>query len=71
MSEFEFAIERELREWRLAFDLVNDDTVAGTVDVVPVLYVKMTPYPGEGIFRKIENIVQTIDTKISITRSKK
>jgi hypothetical protein len=67
MMEFEFTLEKEFRDWRLEFDLI--DMKATDSEVVPVLNVKMTPFPGEGVFRKIESIVRSVDPKISIMRS--
>jgi hypothetical protein len=69
MSDFEFAIEKEIRDWRLAFDLIDVKLSESAVKVVPVLNVKMNPFPGEGVFRKIESTARSIDPKISIMRS--
>ncbi|MDR1484749.1 MAG: hypothetical protein LBT09_07990 [Planctomycetaceae bacterium] len=69
MTDFAFEIEKEIRDWRSAFDLF--DAKPSDSVVVPVLNVRMNPFPGEGVFRKIESIVLSIDEpkKISIMRS--
>jgi hypothetical protein len=67
MSDFEFAVEKEIREWRLSFDLVGVKLLDSSV--VPVLNIHMNPFPGEGVFRKIESITKSIDPKINIMRS--
>ncbi|MDR1480700.1 MAG: hypothetical protein LBJ00_17385 [Planctomycetaceae bacterium] len=69
MSDFEFAVEREIRDWRLAFDLVDVKLAESSVKLVPILNVRMNPFPGEGVFRKIESTARSIDPKISIMRS--
>lgn len=69
MLEFEFALEKEIRDWRLAFDLIDINLSNSAASVVPVLNIRMNPFPGEGVFRKIEAAVRSIDPKISIMRS--
>jgi hypothetical protein len=69
MSDFEFAIEKEIRDWRLAFDFLDIKSSDSSTEIAPVLHVQMNPFPGEGVFRKIESIVRSIDSKISIMRS--
>jgi hypothetical protein len=69
MSDFEFEIEKELRNWRIAFDLLDTKPSDSAPEVIPIVNVRMNPFPGEGVFRKIESIVRAIDPKISIMRS--
>lgn len=61
MDYFEFQLEKTIRSWRLSLG-------TGETQDIPVVSVCMTPFPGEGVFRKIESIAQRIDPKISILR---
>ncbi|MDR2345767.1 MAG: hypothetical protein LBE18_06845 [Planctomycetaceae bacterium] len=71
MQDFEFALDKEIREWLLAFDLINLDSQESAKNVKPILHIRMKPFPGEGVFRKIESIVRSVDSdsKINIMRS--
>ncbi|MDR1923072.1 MAG: hypothetical protein LBQ66_01765 [Planctomycetaceae bacterium] len=66
MPDFEAALEKEIQEWRLAFDQLQIEPEQNTR---PILQVHMIPFPGEGVFRKIESIVKNIDPKIAIMRT--
>lgn len=62
MADFEFALEKAIRAWRVSL-------VSETVDHLPVLAVEMHPFPGEGIFKKIETLARNVDEKIDILRT--
>ena len=61
MTDFEFELEKAIRNWRLSLG-------SGETQDVPIVAVTMTPFPGEGVFRKIETIAHRIDPRISILR---
>ena len=61
MIDFEFELEKAIRAWRTALG-------TGETQDIPVVSVSMTPFPGEGVFRKIESIAHRIDPRISILR---
>lgn len=61
MADFEFALEKEIRAWRLSLQST------ATTDV-PVLAVRMSPFPGEGVFRKIETLARQTDARINLLR---
>lgn len=61
MADFEFALEKAIRAWRVSL-------VSETVDNLPVLVVEMHPFPGEGIFKKIETLAGNVDEKIGIEK---
>lgn len=61
MTDFEFELEKAVRLWRTSLGM-------GETQDIPVVAVSMAPFPGEGIFRKIESIARLIDSRISILR---
>ncbi|MDR2171700.1 MAG: hypothetical protein LBP59_16270 [Planctomycetaceae bacterium] len=69
MSDFENEIEKTIREWRLAMDLIDVNSTNFILPVEPVLCVLMAPFPGEGVYQKIESITKSIDKKIKIMKS--
>ncbi len=62
--DFEFALEKIIRAWYNA-------SPPKETDDVPIAAVVMTPFPGEGVLRKIEEIVRDVDIRISILRLEK
>lgn len=59
MADFYASLEKALRSWRISLEskqVVNE----------PVLIIRMTPFPGVGVFQKIKKIAQDIDGKIVI-----
>jgi hypothetical protein len=69
MSDFEFALEKEIRQWRITFDSIDTKSPNSKDKVVPTLIIKMTPFPDEGIFQKIHAIVRSIDPDIQVIRA--
>ena len=61
MTDFEFELEKTIRLWRSSLGS------ASTRDL-PVVSVLMTPFPGEGIFKKIDSIARRVDDQVSILR---
>lgn len=61
MRDFEYELERTIRFWRqsLGSEATNDQ---------PIVAVRMVPFPGEGVFRKVEAIARKIDARMSLLR---
>lgn len=60
-ADFEFALEKAIRTWRTSLQ-------SQTMINVPVLAIQMTPFPGEGTFQKINELVKNVDSQINILR---
>ncbi len=61
MADFEFELERLFRGWRQSLG-------TGDTEDIPVIAVRMFPFPGEGVFRKIETIARKVDGRMNILR---
>jgi len=64
MDDFEWGVEKTIRAW------YDAGPMTATQDV-PVIAVRMMPFPGEGTLKKITRIVGEIDPRISILRLEK
>lgn len=60
-NEFEFALEKAIRAWR-------DSLRSQTTINIPVVSVRMSPFPGEGTFQRISAIARQVDSRISLLR---
>lgn len=60
-ADFEFALEKAIRAWRTS---LNSQTMVN----IPVVAIRMTPFPGEGTFQKINELVKSVDSRINILR---
>ena len=56
--DFERSLEKVIRAWNAAS--------APTALDVPIVVIYMKPFPGQGLFEKIEQIVREIDSRISV-----
>ena len=64
MPDFEFALEKTVRTWYSV-------TPEPPTQDIPIIAVRMTPFPGEGTLQKITRIVHIVDPRISILRFEK
>lgn len=64
LADFYASLEKALRRWRISLESKN-------VVNEPVLVIRMAPFPGVGVFRKMKKIAQDIDEKIIIVEQGK